>query len=1453
MKNINYKSLSDEKFWKRLGLVLSIVACFTFFGCRELLPVPQMTQTSDILLNGKTIAAPLNVTASHGQKKQITVSWTPVSNAKYYFIYRADTPYSDFVQIDEATGDTSSKSVSVPAGYSGYFKVAAVTGLGEISELSLASYGTSLATPIITDIIQDDAESTAEVYWYMENLSEKSYLSSIQFEVRCLNADGTEKDHKLISATDNTTCKFENLNTATLYRYEVEAYLRSDQNASEKSAQVDRLTAVSLIPQIANFTATEGTEKEKKVTLTITLPQMAKTLSATGTSGADISDYEDRPIFFKIERFNETNNTYEIIVPYLSFNGYTTELAKDAADFALYEEGKTVTWSDTNVERGIKYKYRVLSYVDNYFDKDNPSKRNSVTHAANKANVQTGWVANVPAITSTPVEYFTATAVNADDDSISKDYVKSASLKLSASWEALGKESDYSYLLVEKHLMIKKDNGNTEDTTGTSKIIRASAENAYFDSISKIKDYVINYEFEAQSVDADGNLIDVEANKAIRGYYEYSIYIIPDAVAQANSNPDTSIISDALTSADDSSRRLVINEQVEMPVLTVNDGYKNKAVISYNKADGATYKLVRQTLDESGKIVAGEDKSFDVTDSKDYTDSTLESGKAYQYTLYCTTSTMDDVPSSTLRAYTLGKPNLTFDTEKLDYSTITVKWSSVIHPLEMADITEDENKDKNVKYTVIVNNIPYEFLHSDFKGTTNETVEDPEKRYTLTVINGTDYIFKLKKNIPNFTYPSGKAPQIAANKAGDNFDVTLKVTNKITDADNYNSKIVQARTLGPAKTNIDATHATDVNNITVHWDTIPGVDYYAVRRICPATTAEEEDKIDVIYIAKDGTVTQNGEAVSRDRSAVALNGTRFTLTDQHCTANDATNSYQVTQSKIAWGLEYKYTVTPVLSTDDNPFEDFDKVTYTNDSDTTVTATGYTPGYGLNVVASKADYADSVTLTWDKPNGFVNSAPSLWYRKEGTKEWIYSGTYKAGDTKATIYLDDPEDPENRALTLRDKRVEFAITYENNRAVKWQPSYLSYLESKKDKDQEQLNMGYQFSLITFNTTAPLSTAETFSETINWSADQNGNRKKGVGDGIDGDCYEIQVLNKNCSDKWYTIATVAKDGTVTQVNKDWYDIKWNYNGNNSLTITALNSTTKAEFTTSKRLTRGSTMADAITGEHDGLLKVQRDYKHYYRLVAKRVNSSGTTIQATLGDINNSQLHDNTAKEAVYSYRKISDDEFVKGITLIVADALNQTGIKDGGTRTIGNFYVGRQGGTRTFWYGTNNPHTHSFSAGTPFSDSTPLSSGWTISIAEAKEGDSAQGTTVANLPWGTIVATHESNLPSYSGCVLLHAGDKNIGTFGGITKKYDLCIQYSHKSDASNDKDKIVIATAFPNDTTYNSSKRDTIYTANNNSSMFWAWFPYTIDESHSDQITSFDANQPCYKNLWWEVRD
>lgn len=1422
MKNINYQSLPDEKFWKRLGLVLSIVACFIFFGCKGMLPVPQVSQASDILLQGnKAIATPLNVTASHGQKRQITISWTPVSNAKYYYIYRAETPHSQFVQIDEAAGGEASKAISVPAGFSGYFKVAAVTGLGEISELSLASYGTSLASPVITDIQQDDEAASATIYWFMENLNEKSYLSSVQFNVICYNPDGSEKDHILLSKTENTFCTFENLNTATIYSYDVEAYLLSDQTASEKSMKVDKATAVSLIPQVANFTATEGTEKDQKVTLTITLPQMAKTPSSTGTGGTDLPGYEDKPLYFKIQRFNEANQIYDTVVDYLSFNGSTTPLNKDHEDFGLYTEGNTVTWYDTNVERGIKYKYRVLSYVDNYFENESTTTRKVVTHDPAKANVKTGWAANIPAISSTQVEYTKDIAANADDENIKAEYIKSASLKLNAIWESLGKEGDYKYVLVEKRFKIKSDNGDVEDETGTEKLLIQANGSTYFDSIADIKDFEINFNFSAPVVNADKSTTDAAENANIRGYYKYSIYVIPSAVAEENPSPDLSIKDKALVSKEDSSTRLVFNGEVPTPVLNVADGYKSKAIISYNKQDKTTYKLVRETLDADGKVITGEDKTVDITEFATYEDETLEAGKAYQYTLYASTTDMLDIPSSTVRAYTLGKPDLTFDEAALDYSTITLKWRSAVSPLEADSIKAGTSTDKHVKYTVEVpyngTVISYDLSSHELNGT--ETVTFTEDDYTLNVINGTDYIFKLKKNIEYFDY-SAKTPKIAAENAGKSFGVTLVVSNDRTEEepDNHNDETVQARTLGPANSGITATKATSVNNIKVQWKKIPGIEYYAVRRTCPATTDEEEPKDDIIYVSKDGTVKVNEEAVSTSRTVVSPQPDSFILTDQHCTATDAQDSYQTNQAKIAWGLEFEYTVIPVLSTDDNPFEDFDKVTYTDDKNSIVTAKGYTPGYGLNVVATKAESADSVTVKWDKPNEFAKTQPKVWCRKENSADWIGGSPYTAGTTSCTIHLPD---------SLRADKVEFAITYDTNETAKFEPSYLTNLSNKKDSDGEALNVGYQFTLTSFYATAPVKTAETFSEQINWSKDQNGERKKGAGDFIDGDCYEIQILNKNCSNKWYTIATLNKAGEFHPVNMSgkWYDITITDNGNDSATILP------------------GSVSDA-GGVHDGLLKVQRDYKHYYRLVAKRKTSAeGPEITAVLGDITNTTTNDSVAKEAVFGVRKISDEEFVKNVCLIVADASYKCGVQEWGATnddlpndacikgaTDGKFGLFHRGGTKNAIWGTKGDYKHIFYA-MPSNESESFTSAWTINIPEKSTRGGADGNKYYYFCPVEITVSHESGLPSYSGKINFSAGKQGSKSLTALTD--GVTTEWT------------VTATSQNTSKTYSASKNET---------EFKKIFPYQLGAGNGG-YSAYTSSIPVFdpKSNWWEVRE
>ena len=471
---------------------------------------------------------------------------------------------------------------------------------------------------------------------------------------------------------------------------------------------------------------------------------------------------------------------------------------------------------------------------------------------------------------------------------------------------------------------------------------------------------------------------------------------------------------------------------------------------------------------------------------------------------------------------------------------------------------------------------------------------------------------------------------------------------------------------------------------------------------------------------------------------------------------------------------------------------------------------------MNVVATKAESADSVTVKWDKPNEFAKTQPKVWCRKENSADWIGGSPYTAGTTSCTIHLPD---------SLRADKVEFAITYDTNETAKFEPSYLTNLSNKKDSDGEALNVGYQFTLTSFYATAPVKTAETFSEQINWSKDQNGERKKGAGDFIDGDCYEIQILNKNCSNKWYTIATLNKAGEFHPVNMSgkWYDITITDNGNDSATILP------------------GSVSDA-GGVHDGLLKVQRDYKHYYRLVAKRKTSAeGPEITAVLGDITNTTTNDSVAKEAVFGVRKISDEEFVKNVCLIVADASYKCGVREStdGEKLpdkacingiTGKFGLYHQGGTKTAYWGTKGEYTHEFYS-LPGSDSEKLVSGWKLNIPEKGDYAAADGNAYYYFAPAEITATHESGLPSYNGKINFTAGKRGshsaLVIFDGVTTEWT------------------VTATSQNTSKTYSASKNDT---------EFKKIFPYQLGAGNGG-YSAYTSSLPVFdpKSNWWEVRE
>lgn len=1420
-------------------LLVSVICLFSFLSCDNVLPTPKITASS--ASNGeKLIMTPSGVKASHGQKGKITITWNAVQDAKYYFIYKADNPYDQYVQIDEAKGDATSKSISVLSGTSGYFKVAAVDGVGNISNMSLAVYGTSLATPVITSITEEG--DTAKVYWFMENCSEKSYLSSVSYLVTCYKSDGTALDSKTVTGTNDTVCSFVGLNAGTVYYYDVEACLTTDQGATEKSLKLDYQTAVNMIPKPAEFTATEGTSIEK-VTLEITLPPKSKVPSEV-TAGTTL--YTEYPISFVVERSEKGKNEYVKIVSYLNYKGETVQIT----DYADYEEGNTFTWEDTGCTRGVQYDYRVTSWIDCYYSNSEGTKKVESYNDPSISKVRTGWRAADVTFGAKNFEYVKVPGTSGEL------YKKSATLQFEFKWEkSYNKENNYVFVVEQKYSKLVSDNtiGGNTSIIYKYKFIESEDGNFYFNTIADVDELEIKYEFD--------EIEDSEANKATRGNYIYTVYVVPkesiSSIQNLNGNERTSLLAElvnsSLMSKADINSISVNNSMHEpiAPVITLEDGYSNKAKITVTNIASnqyaEKYKIIRYE-DVNGELVnpveiGSEENGLKYISSTEYVDTFIDepkvndakfgltSGKKYKYVVSASYDGSDWKESFAQSCETLGTPELVFDNADLDYNTIKVTWMAV----------QKENK-----YTVKHNNHEYTFDSFD----SDQPLTETEYKVVRKTQDGIKYYeFTLSKNIEGFTDVNG-CKTIATQNAGKlcNFEVTAIGDRDPTDASSKAKANVKVKVLGPAGINLTKASSVDKDKINFTWNKIDGAEIYAVYRNVKYNPKDRtEEKSEIFYVKADGTLIDSNENIVNNTDQTVVNTQPSTYVE-YIDKQYLRDSNDKTQARIAWGLPFTYMVAPVKNLGDDPFtDDTFAVTYTDINSTAIAP--YTMGYGMNITATKAEYGDKIVLKWEKPNTYTDSKPVIfcngveYVRPSDKKPLELSASAKTCE----IYLEKDKNGLDRL-----KPVEFMVVYDNTLPISG-TTYNTYLASdvNKDTDGEQANVGYLLSVANFAAVQQTAATESFTEKVTWQTLYDTDRKKGP------TSYTVECLNKNYSSKWKPIATIdvnSREATPIANVESTLGVKV-VSIPNGIEITPTIFTGTGANTV-KRLCRDSSKKDAYVGTDYGLLMVQRDYKHYYRLVARRQTPDGSVdATAYFGDIDCNNPNDPAGNKENYAFRKISDDEFVKGITLIVADALYQAGIDDGGTRevsgSIGKFHCEHPGASQKFIWGTNgSDYVHKFEGGLPAIATEKLESGWTLNMSNATGKEACTYNYLAYLTWGSIKVTHIKGLASYQGYVILTAGDGSEFNFWGTkvdTEKFNLSIQYSHKLTTLESADKICIT---PTSWTSYSDSKDTCCTVENNQTNFLQWFPYKLGEDRESSISTYNTSLPLYSGNWWK---
>lgn len=1244
-----------------------------------------------------------------------------------------------------------SYSVPVPAGKSKFYKVQAKNYKDVLSSFSNVASGSSLARPVITAIEQNAEGNSATVNWWMENCTNSTYANLIRYTVKVYSADGSTVLKEVSVAGKETQVTIEGLEPKTKYNFLVEAYIISAQTNVEFSGMIDSETARKLIPEAPANLEVGQGVSAEEICLSWDCPQYVDVSAGNGI-------FEQRPVYFKIYR-KKTDSTedYVEIVHYIG-----SVLQGDSSKNIFNFDCLTQTCSDERlrVEKSTEdgavacenYKYVGKSKI----------------FWTDKTELERG------------IQYSYKVQAFVDDvkKSISSD-------------KCAAEENGW---LISVPVLSVKDSYIVDDSgLKYSKIIFGF--NGEFEKFGKDYSYIL---VESRTDFSDENLVETqfefenfeellknerifENPKEQSGYYTYKIFIAPTE----NKNPES-----AYTRANIPGKFVVTDDSMLVPKITtfeVADGFSDRFEIQFNYIEEYVYYLcwipVVDGVEQEQQYLLLKKDNLSITDDENGEKIAefiheAPAGEKRTYILEVENNKITANRVCQNVSETLGKAKLS-NKEKF-YEKIQVEWQKV----QKAD-----------EYSV----------EAFF-------TENPENKISV----GEDSILSEdgKTFICTINEPFGWNNAEISGQS-----VTVKIISKNTGTGNSTESTIETSTMGPALVELKAENA-DRNSMSVSWKKIDGAKGYVVGRgKCSDGLSGLVESADSYFVSADGTtVNIEGSLVEKERVEVTLENGIFTLTDKYVdTAENETNqiAYKKNQSEIVWGLEYKYSVIPVLAEEDFVFEaENSKIVLTQQSKVVYENLDFvsngTAGYGLDLKAGKAADNEKIEITWKQPFGCKSKTPSLYIResKKSGGSWKYydKGNLVSSDKELYQTQIIPENP----LEAYD----FLVVYESasSEISEIPDSFEKKLKKTMAEDSplEQQNKGYILSLDKIYANCILGSG--YTEQIKWTDYDFDKRKLGP------DYYELQVFNLDKACGWTTIGKIdVKNKIDISAYEDSVKIKLVEANQNSAWV-------KIEPVFD--LQDGQNVGSDGTNT-SGMLKVLRNFKHYYRLVAYRKISEEKTVTASVG-----------SDFSVYGYRNITDEEFAKSVSLVLADAIFQCGISSGGENSVsgkpGKFTIGHTGASKTVYWGTDGEdYQHIFQGGSSSDKDNPFASCFILNFKKIEQRSAVDGNTLYHLPETEITVTTEKidgdkTYPvSYSGKFSISVG---AAGYKGLTPLSD-------KVKTS------WILTIKKNGEVVKSITEE-------NKEKFLEWFPYDIGTSHGSEEKTFNSAIPVYQSPWWE---
>ena len=1215
----------------------------------------------------------MGLSATHGNRRTITLSWDEFPGATRYYIYSTNSLLANFEKFAETTA--TQYIVDVAPGSTFYYRVSVLAGKQESPQSSYVM-GSSLARPVISDIT-GVTESSATVTWYMENVSNETYKADLGYTVYCFD-DGSEFAQVEMDGSQENKVSFDNLEQGKKYEYQVTAYLKSDPSINEESEKLDRDTARRLRPgEPENIRASKGTAANS-IKLSFELPEM---VNIAPTANGE----EMHGLYFVISRKLTTESSFKKVCTYF---GAADEASPNAAKtsaaptFPSYEPGETVTWTDTNTRtnqiiRGMDYEYHVQAYVDG-----TPRILTSDTSIATAI----GWTVN-EANLSIGEPVYTLSANGFEN--------AGATLPLTFTLDAKGQE--YRYQIVETITPL----GDDHPYNPGEKIVRESE----FLSYEQISHYTASMDLTKKTTAASPG----------RGKYEYKVKI---------SLPEGAVIDTVTATGYKNIWENLIQVTIE---LSVQDGFTDKFHITWNFQTGIQYILLessdKTTWDEKEGYKDLTSGSVDVTGYRPGQTvyfgmkaviAGIEVGQIFLTTGFHTLGVMGEfsvqdgyadkfhiswnsepgIQYTLLESTDKATPHSEWD-PKAGYENMT-SGSVVVGGYEPGLIryfgmrAVKDGKEAGEKFldtgfqTLGVPELqPARPSYGAVEIKWKEAQKADTYRIKYRIGEGNYETVTVRKddlslNDGHYTYSvsvfAGNTIDVA--KAGQLGEIKMSVDalNKALQMAVGGGEIATSSTehtthlVGPALLNPRASHAAFPMDIEVSWEEISGATgYYVFRRqFNMDNTAEEGDRTIEYYVpATKTSITVTGKDLAQDSEGFLINtttvkatasfsDTRYTLKDSYLTDSEYNDSsynrhipaYRNQQNDMAQGYSYRYFVVPVINRDEGIAVVFDEdkiVSYSiteNDVEITYTGVaalekdGFTIGFGQDVTATKGTYKSSgnvnngIRITWNTPVRLASvagfSPRYTVYRRDSTSStW---GTPVASSIEAKEYVDLVPTP--------GIAYEYVVGIANGASeTRTDPRssqrFIELCKIDKDEQDRPNYLGFvldKVKMISVSRDARKDESGNFGELVQW---QSAGIRTAVSEdsnwGIDG--YTIYLLNRNINNlrQWIEVADIPADGLPNHAGQSFF----------------------------------------VANNADNILKVLRDYRHYFKVRSFVLDDLGEKVYCpdpspvttwTTGGATSSYVWANGAEDDYVKWgaRQVTPEEYAAITSLHMAIAL-------------------------------------------------------------------------------------------------------------------------------------------------------------------------------------------------------